>query len=91
MTLVPCVVLDTSTLVSAALRPGSLPSAAQRIALARFRLVTSKCTAQELQDVLGRDKFDRYLSRSDRSLFVGLIHRHAHRLDVAEEHLQAAS
>jgi len=48
-------------------------------------------TAQELQDVLGRAKFDRYLRRSDRALFVGVIHRPARRLDVAAEHLQAAS
>lgn len=71
------VVLDTSTLVSAALRRGSLPEQALSKALASSELCASTETLNELATVLGREKFDRYLDRESRENFVALIRRHA--------------
>ncbi len=81
-------VVDTSTLVSAALRPGSKPSLALRLVLGRFRLAASEFTLAELRGVFGRPKFDRYLHRADRMAFVEMIEQCADRVDVAPEHLR---
>jgi uncharacterized protein len=72
------VVLDTSTLVSAALHIGSIPHQALLEALATCDVCASAETLDELELVLDREKFDRYLDRSTRSEFVALIRRHVH-------------
>jgi uncharacterized protein len=72
------VVMDTSTLVSAALRIGSVPHQALLEALARFDLCASEETLTELERVLTREKFDPYLDRELRSAFVALIRRSIH-------------
>jgi putative PIN family toxin of toxin-antitoxin system len=77
------VVLDTSVLVSAALRVGSLPHQALRQALAAYDLCTSPETLDELERVLGRRKFDRYLDRPTRVGFVALIRRSAYLFAVS--------
>jgi putative PIN family toxin of toxin-antitoxin system len=69
------VVLDTSTLVSTALRIDSVPHQALQIALASCDLCASAETLAELELVLARDKFDRYLDREPRRAFVALIRR----------------
>jgi len=73
MNLVKRVVLDTSTLVSAALRVDSVPSRALLKALRECELCASEATLQELVLVLSRAKFDRYLARTERDSFVELI------------------
>lgn len=73
MNLVKRVVLDTSTLVSAALRVDSVPSRALLKALRECELCASEATLQELALVLSRAKFDRYLARAERDSFVELI------------------
>ncbi len=73
MTLVKRVVLDTSTLVSAALRVDSVPSRALLKALRECELCASEATLQELALVLARPKFDHYLARVERDRFVELI------------------
>jgi len=72
------VVLDTSTLVSAALFTGSLPDQALSKALEFFDLCASVETLAELEQVLGRGKFDRYRDRDSRRAFEALILRRAH-------------
>lgn len=84
-------VVDTSTLVSAALRPGSKPSVALRLVLAKFRLSASEFTLAELRGVFGRPKFDRYLNPADRMTFVEMIEQRADRVEVAPEHLRQAA
>jgi uncharacterized protein len=69
------VVLDTSTLVSAALREGSIPHQALLKALASCDVCASVETLEELASVLDRTKFDRYLDRESRRNFVALIRR----------------
>jgi putative PIN family toxin of toxin-antitoxin system len=70
------VVFDTSTLVSAALRIGSIPHQALLRALGVCDLCASAETLNELEQVLERGKFDRYLNRDSRRAFVALIRRH---------------
>jgi len=67
------VVFDTSTLVSAALRIGSTPHLALLKALSSSDLCGSVETLAELEAVLSRRKFDRYLSRDERHAFVAHI------------------
>ena len=78
------VVLDTSTLVSAALRVGSVPHQALLKALGSCELCASSATLGELEQVLKRDKFDRYLDTETRLSFVALIRQHTHLFDVQE-------
>lgn len=64
------IVLDTGVLVSAAIRPGSVPALALEKALLIFDVCGSHETLAELETVLMRDKFDRYASRDQRQSFV---------------------
>ena len=73
MNLVKRVVLDTRTLVSAALRVNSIPSQALQKALRECDVCASAATLQELVLVLSRPKFDRYLAPAERGKFVELI------------------
>ena len=76
------VVLDTSTLVSAALRFGSVPHQALLKALGSCELCASSRALNALEQVLKRDKFDRYLNTETRLSFVALIRQHTHLFDV---------
>ena len=79
------VVFDTSTLVSAALRPGSIPHQALIAAFAIYDLCGSAETLTELERVLLNEKFDRYLNRKLRKQFIDLMHRHIHLFAVRNE------
>lgn len=70
MSLAARVVLDTSTLVGAILLPRSVPRQAFMQALARASLCASPATLAELERVLLRKKFDRYLDRDSRLDFL---------------------
>jgi uncharacterized protein len=78
------VILDTSTLVSAALRIGSVPHQALLQALASCDVCASAETLDELEQVLDREKFDRYLDRELRRSFVALMRRHLHLFAVQD-------
>lgn len=78
------VVLDTSTLISAALRPDSTPRQALLTAVASATLCASPATLAELEQVLMRDKFDRYLDQATRREFLDLYRRHARLFNVTE-------
>lgn len=85
MNLVKRVVLDTSTLVSAALRVASIPSQALLKALRECEMCASEATLQELATVLSRSKFDRYLARAEREKFVELIRVYSVVWEVSDE------
>jgi putative PIN family toxin of toxin-antitoxin system len=72
------VVFDSSTLVGAALRVGSTPHGALSAALDFWDLCASAETLAELEEVLGRSKFDRYLDREKRQIFVANLRRRVH-------------
>jgi uncharacterized protein len=78
------VVLDTSTLVSAALRIGSVPHQALLKALGTCEICVSSSTLDELEQVLERDKFDRYLDAESRLGFGALVRQYAHLFAVAD-------
>jgi putative PIN family toxin of toxin-antitoxin system len=69
------IVADTNCLVSHLLLPASIPSRAIRKAVGIGLLLVSEATMDELADVLGRSKFDRYVSLEDRQQFLRLLGR----------------
>jgi putative PIN family toxin of toxin-antitoxin system len=69
------VILDTSTLVSAAIRTGSVPDLVLLKALRTCEVCASPETLDELVQVLDRKKFDRYLDKESRRDFVALMRR----------------
>ena len=60
------VVLDSNLVVSAFLNPEGMASTALQLAVEHFDVAASSATLAELADVLKRDKFDRYASKTDR-------------------------
>lgn len=76
------VVFDTSTLVGAALRIGSVSYQALTIALGTCELCASEETLAELEQVSRRRKFDRYLDRRSREEFVAVVRRRARLFSV---------
>ena len=78
------VVFDTSTLVSAAMRVGSVPHRALVHALETGEVCASASTLAELESVLQRDKFDRYLGAVLRAEFAAIVRRRASLFDVSE-------
>jgi putative PIN family toxin of toxin-antitoxin system len=85
------VVWDTSSLVSAALRIGSIPHQALLKAFATWDLCASAETLAELERVLELRKFDRYLDRQSRREFVALMKRNVHLFAVGKEDLAAVN
>lgn len=69
------IVVDTGVLVSRLLLADSLPAQAVRKAIENGRLLVSDATMMELADVLGRSKFDAYISLADRQQFIRLLGR----------------
>lgn len=63
-------VLDTNTLVSAALSATSTPRQAFEMAASRGELLTSESCLAELNQVLHRPKFARYLTAFEADLFI---------------------
>jgi putative PIN family toxin of toxin-antitoxin system len=69
------VVFDTSTLVSAVLRPSSTPERALLLALSRGVVCACEETLEELRSVLSRGKFDRYAGKRARMEFIAIFRR----------------
>ena len=84
MSFVERVVFDTSTLISAVLRPSWFPRQAFLKAIAEGELCASPSTLSELEAVLSRDKFDRYLDRATRLEFFALYRRRIRLFPVSE-------
>lgn len=64
------VVIDTSTLIGALLKPQSIPRKAFLRAMATTTVCVSSSTLDELEVVLMRDKFNRYLDWESRQDFL---------------------
>ena len=72
----PRAVLDTNVLVSALISPGG--ASAQLLLELRaggFELILSPLLLAELRQVLGRDKFRRYITEAEADAYVELIRR----------------
>jgi putative PIN family toxin of toxin-antitoxin system len=77
-------VIDTGVVVSALLLPRSVPRQAFDVAAARGRLLVSDETIAELDDVLRRPKFDKYVSETQRLEFLAALVREAELIDVVD-------
>ena len=82
MTSDPRFVLDTGVLVSAVLLPRSVPRQAVDFAFARGIVLASADTIGELDEVLRRPKFNRYLREEERLLFLAAFIRDAEIVDI---------
>jgi putative PIN family toxin of toxin-antitoxin system len=69
------IVVDTNVLVSRLLLPESIAGRAVRSAADAGQLLDSDATMQELAEVVGRAKFDPYLSIAERQEFIRLLGR----------------
>jgi hypothetical protein len=85
MTSDPRFVLDTGVLISAVLLPRSVPRQAVDLAIARGIVLASVDTIDELDEVLRRPKFDRYLREEERLLFLTAFIRDAKVIEVTEK------
>jgi len=80
----PCYVFDTNTIVSALLFDNSNPGRALQEATDRGALLLSMEIAEELAEVLRRDKFDRYVRRKIREEFLRALIQQAVFVEVSE-------
>jgi putative PIN family toxin of toxin-antitoxin system len=80
----PRFVLDTGILVSALLLRRSVARQAVDRAFARGIVLASAATIHELDEVLRRPKFDRYLGEEDRLRFLAAFIRDTTLVDVTE-------
>ena len=78
-------VFDTNAIVSALLFEHSRPGQALFRAMQRGEILLSTATLEELADVLERDKFDRYLTGSDREEFLEAFVERAIFVETTEE------
>lgn len=77
-------VFDTNVLVSALLFAQGKPRKAFDVALARGRIITSLDMLTELDNVLSRPKFDRYLLQEERERFLQTFIHEAALIEVTE-------
>ena len=75
------VVVDTGVVVSAVLLPRSVPRQAFDLALSRGRLLVSADTVAELDEVLRRAKFNKYVPEEKRLEFLAALVREAEVID----------
>lgn len=78
------VVIDSGIAVSAVLLPRSTPRKAFDLAAARGRLLVSTATLAELDEVLRRQKFDKYIPEEKRLEFLAGLSRDALTVEVTE-------
>ena len=89
MSVLQRVVFDTSTLVSAALRVGSVPHRALLHALSAGEVCACESTLAELDEVLMRPKFESYQSAELRREFASILRRHSSLFVVTEADIAA--
>jgi len=80
----PRFVFDTNAIVSAALLRRSVTRQALDKALEEGELLVSRATVEELNDVLRREAFERYVSEEERIQFLTALVREAILIDVTE-------
>jgi len=78
-------VFDTNVVISALLFEHSTPGRAFYAALEQGAILISLSTLAELDEVLGRKKFERYVLRAERERFLEALIREATLIEVTEE------
>ena len=84
------IVIDTGVLISAAIRPQSVPALALERALRHYDLFMSLATLDELQQVLLRPKFDRYANAAQRQLVLDGIKLRLRMVEVTQHITECA-
>ena len=77
-------VFDTNIIISALLFEGSKPSKAFDIGINQEALLFSSPTLAELEEVLWRNKFDRYISHEERKQFLTSLILHSTPIETNE-------
>ncbi len=75
-------VFDTNVLVSALLLPDSKPRHALELALREGRILLSFATLAELNEILSRKRFRRYVDEEDIRSFLAALTRESQWVDV---------
>ncbi|MBU0717333.1 MAG: putative toxin-antitoxin system toxin component, PIN family [Planctomycetes bacterium] len=78
------VVCDTNVIISAMLLPLSVPRQAINRALREGRLLISAATTAELDEVIRRPRFDKYVSEEERIEFLTALVHEAELVNVVE-------
>jgi uncharacterized protein len=78
------IVIDTGIAVSAVLLPASVPRRAFDAAAARGKLLVSEATVAELDEVLRRPKFNKYISEEKRLEFLAALIQVAEEVEITE-------
>ena len=77
-------VLDTNVIVSALLFENGKPARALRHALANGEVLLSLELLEELNEVLGRERFNRYVTSEEREEFLGVLVERAVLVEITE-------
>lgn len=77
-------VFDTNAFVSAALIKRSVPRRAFDKALKQGKVLVSQATIEELNNVLRREGFDRYVTEDERVEFIAALARQARLVEITE-------
>jgi putative PIN family toxin of toxin-antitoxin system len=67
------VVIDTNVFISGLLKPNGTPRKAINLAKVLFQILQSEETYLELITRLSKPKFDKYVSQSDRTVFLNAL------------------
>lgn len=78
------IVVDTSVLISALLKPNSVPAQALEYARTHFKIALSTETLTELTKVLSRDYLTRYRTIDEREAFLVLYSELAELIPITE-------
>jgi putative PIN family toxin of toxin-antitoxin system len=78
------IVIDTGVAVSAVLLPRSVPRQAFDAAAGKGKLLVSEATVAELDEVLRRPKFNKYLSEEKRLEFLAALVQEAEQVEITE-------
>jgi putative PIN family toxin of toxin-antitoxin system len=79
------IVFDTSSLVSAALRPKSIPAPALQLTINHHQLSVSVDSLAEIERILNQDKFNKYNNLAVRKEFLRRLRRDSSLQAVPEE------
>jgi putative PIN family toxin of toxin-antitoxin system len=77
-------VLDTNVVISALLLPRSIPRQSFDKAIDQGEILLSLPILTELNDVLSRKRFDRYLSEEERMRFLAALVKQAKLIEITE-------
>ena len=77
-------VFDTNAIISALLFTTSVPGQAFTRSLDNGTVLISQPLVEELNDVLGRDKFNRYVKREERERFIDALVRELELVEITE-------